>query len=62
MTGDTWTRAEKKMKERDRCATAQSELRDEWRSWHLRLADSHAKIAADHRAKAAALTLGEPDA
>ncbi len=62
MTGDAWTRAEKKMKERDRRATSQSELRDEWRRHYLTLADNLTRRAAENRARAAALATDDPDA
>ncbi len=60
MNGDAWTRAEKKIEAKIRRDAERRDLRDEWRAYHLRLAASHAKIAADHRAAAA--TLEEPDA
>ncbi len=60
MNGDAWERARRRTEARARRDAERRDLRDEWRAYHLRLADTHAKIAADHRAAAA--TLDEPNA
>lgn len=58
-TRDRWARAEKTALVRARRDGERRDLRAEWRAFHLRLADSHDRIAADHREKARALTLSD---